>query len=78
MKKLILKNVAILTFALFGLGIIGNNLSYAKDSVYHDPGDGGGGSGIQLYRHSCSHYNNYWECRSTVNTYECDKATSCD
>ena len=43
MKKKILKNVAILTFALFGLGIIGNNVMYAKDSLIEDPGDGGGG-----------------------------------
>ncbi len=32
MKKSILKNVAILTFALFGLGIIGNNVLYAITS----------------------------------------------
>jgi hypothetical protein len=33
---------------------------------------------VKLYRNSCSHYNNYWECRSTVSTYECDKASKCD
>ncbi len=42
MKKKILKNVAILTFALFGLGIIGNNVILAKDTIIEDPGDGGG------------------------------------
>ena len=43
MRKTILKNVAILAFAMFGLGIIGNNVMYAKDSLIEDPGDGGGG-----------------------------------
>ncbi len=47
MKKKILKNVVILTFALFGLGIIGNNVILAKDTIIEDPGDGGGGSTIK-------------------------------
>jgi len=42
--KTIRKNVMVLTLALFGLGIIGNNVLYGTDEMYPDPGGGGGGS----------------------------------
>ncbi len=41
MRKTILKNVAILTFALFGMGIIGHNVAYAITEPIHEGGDSG-------------------------------------
>ncbi len=38
MKKKILKNVAILTFALFGLGIIGSNVIADDNCTHGGPG----------------------------------------
>ncbi len=49
MRKKFLKNVAILAFALFGLGIIGNNVMYGTNELIVDPGDGGGGSSYTCY-----------------------------
>jgi len=49
MKKKLRKNVAILTLALFGLGIIGNNVLYGTDEMYPDPGGGGGGTSYTCY-----------------------------
>ena len=43
--KRIRKNLAILTLALFGLGIIGNNVLYGTDAPIEAPPDDGGGSG---------------------------------
>jgi len=39
MKKLLLKNLITLSFALFGLGIIGYNLSYATNDPIGEIGD---------------------------------------
>ena len=47
--KTIRKNLAILMLALFGLGIIGNNVLYGTDEMYPDPGGGGGGGSTICY-----------------------------
>ena len=77
MKKSILKNVAILTFALFGLGIIGNNVMYAKDSLIENPGDGGGNEKGTLVSNQAGDY--YCCCDGTrsCSSPACD-STICD
>jgi len=78
MKKKKIKNLAVVAIALFGFAIIGTNVVSGYENLYPDPGNGGGGGELpQLYRHSCSHYNNYWECQLGVTQYTCDKWTNC-
>jgi len=41
--KTIKKNVMVIILALFGLGIIGNNVLYATDEMKEEEEEGGGG-----------------------------------
>ncbi len=64
MKKKILKNVAILTFALFGLGIIGNNVFNSSNDLNASPVSVSIGTSISdIWTHNyCRCYSG--ECKS--------------
>lgn len=63
----------ILSFAFAGLFLVGNNVLGNSGGT----GDLDDTPGIQLYKHRCSNYHNYWECRLGVTHLTCDTWSSC-
>ena len=75
MKKKILAQIMILSFAVGGLFVVGNNV-FADDTTPKPPGDQVGGA-LTRYLNRCSHYHNYQECTLRANINECDYTLHC-